>query len=110
MSGPGYWRKVLSGAWDKTCRPLDWNTEKAAVVLRRPAIVMRGRFTYKLTREELVRLYADARSAGAEHAAPLQFLLHDPVDSIVERDGKRELLSMRWGARAIATAISATMH
>jgi hypothetical protein len=33
MSGPGYWRKVLSGAWDKTCRPLDWKAEKAAVVL-----------------------------------------------------------------------------
>ena len=33
MSGPGYWRKVLSGAWDKTCRPLDWNAEKAAVAL-----------------------------------------------------------------------------
>jgi hypothetical protein len=33
MSVPGYWRKVLSGAWDKTCRPLDWNAEKAAVVL-----------------------------------------------------------------------------
>jgi hypothetical protein len=28
MSGPGYWRKVLSGAWDKTGRPLDWNAEK----------------------------------------------------------------------------------
>ena len=33
MPVPGYWRKVLSGAWDKTCRPLDWNAEKAAVVL-----------------------------------------------------------------------------
>jgi hypothetical protein len=33
MSGPGYRRKVLSGAWNKTCRPLDWNAEKAAVVL-----------------------------------------------------------------------------
>jgi hypothetical protein len=33
MSGPGYRRKVLSGAWNKTYRPLDWNAEKAAVVL-----------------------------------------------------------------------------
>ena len=33
MSVPGYWRKVLSGAFDKTYRPLDWSAEKAAVVL-----------------------------------------------------------------------------
>ena len=33
MTGPGYWRKVLLGAWDKTCRPLDWKAEKTAVAL-----------------------------------------------------------------------------
>ena len=33
MPVPGYWRKVLSGAWDETYRPLDWTATKAAVVL-----------------------------------------------------------------------------
>jgi hypothetical protein len=33
MSVPRYWRKVLSGAWDKTYKPLDWTAKKAAVVL-----------------------------------------------------------------------------
>jgi hypothetical protein len=33
MSVPRYWRKVLSGAWDKTYKPLDWTAEKIAVVL-----------------------------------------------------------------------------
>ena len=33
MSVPRYWRKVLSGAWDKTYKPLDWTGKKAAVVL-----------------------------------------------------------------------------
>ena len=67
-----------------------------AIVMRRPAIVMRGCFTYKLIREELVRLYADARSAGAEHAAPLQFLLH----------GSRGLdRRTRWQARAPVDAV-----
>jgi hypothetical protein len=29
----GYWQKVLSGAWDKTWKPLGWNLQKTAVVL-----------------------------------------------------------------------------
>jgi hypothetical protein len=33
MSVPRYWRKVLSGAWDKTYKPLDWTAKKIAVVL-----------------------------------------------------------------------------
>jgi hypothetical protein len=33
MDVPGYWRKVLSGAWDKTYKPLLWNREQVAVVL-----------------------------------------------------------------------------
>jgi hypothetical protein len=33
MSVPGYWRKVLSGAWDRTYKPLGWNAKKFAVVL-----------------------------------------------------------------------------
>jgi len=28
-----YWKAVLSGAWDKTYKPLDWTGKKAAVVL-----------------------------------------------------------------------------
>ena len=33
MSVPEYWRKVLSGAWDRTYNPLGWNAKKVAVVL-----------------------------------------------------------------------------
>jgi hypothetical protein len=30
---PEYWRKVLSGAWDRTYNPLGWNAKRVAVVL-----------------------------------------------------------------------------
>jgi hypothetical protein len=33
MPVPEYWRKVLSGAWDRTYNPLGWNAKKVAVVL-----------------------------------------------------------------------------
>jgi putative SOS response-associated peptidase YedK len=58
---------------------------------------MCGRFTYKLTWEELVRLYrltADqpARSTQARYnVCPT-----DPIDTVVDHDGKRELVTMRW--------------
>jgi putative SOS response-associated peptidase YedK len=59
---------------------------------------MCGRFTYKLTWEELVRLYRLTLDQPARNAQ-LRYNVcpTDPVDTIIERDGKRELVSMRWG-------------
>ena len=59
---------------------------------------MCGRFTYKLTWEELVQLYRltlDQPPRNTE--ARYNVCPTDPVDTIVGRDGRRELVSMRWG-------------
>jgi len=59
---------------------------------------MCGRFTYKLTWEELVRLYRLTLDQPPRNTqARYNVCPTDPVDTIVERDGKRELVSMRWG-------------
>jgi putative SOS response-associated peptidase YedK len=59
---------------------------------------MCGRFTYKPTWEELVRLYRLTLDQPARNTqARYNVCPTDPVDTIVERDGKRELVSMRWG-------------
>jgi putative SOS response-associated peptidase YedK len=57
-----------------------------------------GRFTYRLTWEEIVRLYGLTLDQPARNTqARYNVCPTDPVDTIVERDGKRELVSMRWG-------------
>ncbi len=59
---------------------------------------MCGRFTYRLTWEEIVRLYRltvphIARNVQARYnVCPTT-----AIDTVVERDGKRELIPMRWG-------------
>jgi putative SOS response-associated peptidase YedK len=59
---------------------------------------MCGRFTYKLTWEELVRLYRLTLDQPARNTQPRYNVCPtDPVDTIIEREGKRELVSMRWG-------------
>ena len=59
---------------------------------------MCGRFTYKLTWEELVRLYRLTADQPARNTqARYNVCPTDPIDTIVERDGKRELVTMRWG-------------
>ena len=59
---------------------------------------MCGRFTYKLTWEELVRLYRLTLDQPARNTQPRYNVCPtDPIDTIVERDGQRELVSMRWG-------------
>jgi hypothetical protein len=58
---------------------------------------MCGRFTYRLTWQEIVRLYGlplDQRARNTQ--ARYNVCPTDPVDTIVEPDGKRELVS-RWG-------------
>ena len=59
---------------------------------------MCGRFTYKLTWEELVRLYRLTLDQPARNTQPRYNVCPtDPIDTIVERDGQRELVPMRWG-------------
>jgi putative SOS response-associated peptidase YedK len=57
-----------------------------------------GRFTYKLTWEELMRLYRLTLDQPARNTqARYNVCPTDPIDTIVETDGKRELVTMRWG-------------
>ena len=59
---------------------------------------MCGRFTYRLTWQEIVRLYGLTLDQPARNTqARYNVCPTDPVDTIVERDGKRELVPMRWG-------------
>jgi putative SOS response-associated peptidase YedK len=59
---------------------------------------MCGRFTYKLTWEELVKLYRLTLNQPARNTqACYNVCPTDPVDTIVAADGKRELVPMRWG-------------
>lgn len=59
---------------------------------------MCGRFTYKLTWEESLRLYRLALDQPARNTqARYNACPTDPVGTIVEHDGKRDLVSMRWG-------------
>jgi putative SOS response-associated peptidase YedK len=59
---------------------------------------MCGRFTYRLTWPELVRLYRLTLDAPARNTQPRYNVCPTtPIDAVIERDGKRELLPMRWG-------------
>jgi putative SOS response-associated peptidase YedK len=59
---------------------------------------MCGRFTYRLTWEEIVRLYGLTLDQPARNTqARYNVCSTDPVDTIVEHNGKRELVPMRWG-------------
>jgi putative SOS response-associated peptidase YedK len=55
---------------------------------------MCGRFTYRLTWEEIVRLYGLTLDQPARNTqARYNVCPTDPVDTIVEREGKRELMN-----------------
>jgi putative SOS response-associated peptidase YedK len=57
-----------------------------------------GRFTYKLTWEELVRPYRLTLDQPARNTLPRYNVCPtDPVDTIIAPDGKRDLVPMRWG-------------
>jgi putative SOS response-associated peptidase YedK len=59
---------------------------------------MCGRFTYRLTWPELVRLYRLTLDAPARNTQPRYNICPTTnIDAVIERDGKRELLPMRWG-------------
>jgi putative SOS response-associated peptidase YedK len=59
---------------------------------------MCGRFTYRLTWPELVRLYRLTLDAPARNTQPRYNVCPTTaIDAVIERDGQRELLPMRWG-------------
>ena len=60
---------------------------------------MCGRFTNRLTWREIVTLYRLSVPAQPERNLPGRYNIcpTDTIDTVVERDGKRELVPMRWG-------------
>ena len=59
---------------------------------------MCGRFTYRLTWPELVRLYRLTLDAPARNTQPRYNICPTTnIDVVFERDGRRELSPMRWG-------------
>ena len=59
---------------------------------------MCGRFTVKTTWAELVALYRLTMDAPPHNLRPrFNVCPTDPVDVVTESEGKRDLVSMRWG-------------
>jgi len=59
---------------------------------------MCGRFTYKLTWEELVRLYRLTLDQSPRNLqARYNVCPTTDIDTVIARDGRRELVAMRWG-------------
>lgn len=60
--------------------------------------IMCGRFTYRLTWPEIVALYRLTLDAPARNTQPRYNICPTTtIDTVIERDGKRELIPMRWG-------------
>src|ERR1022692_4292164 len=67
-------------------------------ILLPPGRWRHGRFTYRLTWEEIVRLYRLTLNQPAQNTrARYNICPTITIDTIVEREGKRELARMRWG-------------
>jgi putative SOS response-associated peptidase YedK len=59
---------------------------------------MCGRFTHKLTWEEIVRLYRITLDAAPHNLRPrFNGCPTDPIDTVTVHDGQREYGRMRWG-------------
>jgi putative SOS response-associated peptidase YedK len=60
---------------------------------------MCGRFTNRLTWREIVALYRLLVPASPERNLPARYNIcpTDTIDTVVEEDGKRDLVPMRWG-------------
>ncbi|MGB6441573.1 MAG: SOS response-associated peptidase, partial [Methyloceanibacter sp.] len=60
---------------------------------------MCGRFTNRLTWREIVALYRLTVPPTPERNLPGRYNIcpTDTIDTVVERDGKRDLVPMRWG-------------
>jgi putative SOS response-associated peptidase YedK len=69
---------------------------------------MCGRFTYRLTWPELVRLYRLTLDAPARNTQPRYNVCPTTaIDAVIERDGQRELLPMRWGPHSVVVVQAA---
>jgi putative SOS response-associated peptidase YedK len=60
---------------------------------------MCGRFTNRLTWREIVALYRLSVLATPERNLPARYNIcpTDTIDAVIEREGRRELVPMRWG-------------
>src|SRR4029450_5377314 len=60
---------------------------------------MCGRFTNRLTWREIVALYRVSVPATPERNLPARYNIcpTDTIATVVEEDGKRDLVPMRWG-------------
>jgi putative SOS response-associated peptidase YedK len=59
---------------------------------------MCGRFTNRLTWDEIVRLYRLTMKAPPHNLPPRYNICPtDPVDVVIKGDGNRDFLRMRWG-------------
>ncbi len=60
---------------------------------------MCGRFTNRLTWREIVAFYRLTVPATPERNLPARYNIcpTDTIDTVIERDGKRDLGPMRWG-------------
>src|SRR5512136_379848 len=60
---------------------------------------MCGRFTNRLTWREIVALYRLSVPATPERNLPARYNIcpTETIDAVIEREGKRELVPMRWG-------------
>jgi putative SOS response-associated peptidase YedK len=58
-----------------------------------------GRFTNRLTWREIVALYQLTAPATPERNLPARYNIcpTQAIDAVIERDGRRELVPMRWG-------------
>jgi putative SOS response-associated peptidase YedK len=67
-----------------------------AMLLKRP---MCGRFTNRLTWREIVAQYRLTIPATPERNLPARYNIcpTTTIDAVIEREGKRELVPMRWG-------------
>ena len=72
---------------------------QAPVAIRAYIRSMCGRFTNRLTWREIVALYRLSVPAEPERNLPARYNIcpTDPIDAVVERDGRRDLVPMRWG-------------
>jgi putative SOS response-associated peptidase YedK len=60
------------------------------------------RFTIKATRAELVAIYRLTTNAAPHNLQPRYNVCPtDPVDAVTAEEGKRELVTMRWGGRSL---------
>ena len=60
---------------------------------------MCGRFTNRLTWREIVALYRLSVPGTPERNLPARYNIcpTDTIDAVIEREGRRELVPMRWG-------------